>query len=299
MFDKDKLRSDLAANRTFESAKPAKGYAFPFARTSSFDQGEYLLRVCPTNDEKNPDGFVVVSRAGIERDSMAPKESTKYVAVDPSKSNYLLGILYQVEKLKILDQLKPGVKDAVMKLFPSTKYLFPVLVKAEKYETVKANGYKETRYKPSDSGTLNAMILEVYAESSLLTQLFDISEHFENFNDSKRGMWLRFNKKPNKNELLAGKQAPLNDEEKAMYVNEKYPSLIKMGKRDETSHDDIVSMISNAPWRADLEALGVDFTDYGPVDEATGKRGSIHVPDQNTPTEVEEPFDPDLNLDLD
>lgn len=297
MFDRDKLKQDLLNNRQFEQAKPKNGFTFTFARTSQFDQGQYPFRVCPTNVEKNPDGFVVSSRYGIERDASAPKESTKYVAMDPTKSNYTLGILHQMTKYKVLEQASPGLRESLSKLFPMVKYLFPVMVKADTYETVKDNGYKETRFKPTQSDNIVCLILEVYPESALINQLFTIAEQYDDFNDFKRGQWLLFTKKPNKNELVAfGKKSPLTEEEKALIVNDKYPSLLKIAQRDMMSHVEIVEMIQNAHWASKLEAMGVDLEDHGPL-------GSPYVP-KETESEEEEsnsdeiPFDVNLNLDL-
>lgn len=292
MFDKDKLKDDLIKNRQFASSMPAKGFAFPFARVAQFDQGDYKFRICPTNDDKdkNPDGFVVSSRCGVERDESAAKESTKYISLDPSTSNYVVGILHQLEKLKILDQVSVGLKNSLLKLFPQTKYLFPVMVKATTYETVKDSGYKETRYKPTDTDETHCMILEVYAESALITQIFDISENFEDFNDSKKGQWLTLKKSPRKNELVAyGKKSPLNEEERELVSHEKYPSLVKISKRDKMSHKEIVALVCSAHWKDKVESMGVDFKDYGDL-------ASPFVPNREEQVESVTGLD-DLDLD--
>lgn len=268
MFDRDKLKSDLLKTKQIGNPRFAKGFTFPFARTPQFDLGTYQMRICPPNQDKNPDGYVLISRAGIEKDDTNPKESTRWVALDMARSNYLMGVVTQIDKLGLLEQVSDGMKDTLKKLYPIHRYLIPIFVKADTYETVGSrNGkeYTETRYKPNDDTTVGC-ILELYSDSGLLTKLFSLADKYPEMSHFRNGVWFRLDKQRTKHILDDPyKKSQLTDAEKEMIVHDKYPNLVKIAERDRAAHAEIVDMIQTAWWKNSVEKMGVDFKDYGPL----------------------------------
>ena len=292
MFDLEKLKGDLHHGTQYRATgNQKKKYPFEFARMSSFDDGDYTMRFLPHNDIKCPEGYRIVSMHKIEQQpgekamSVLGSESQK----EENRSFYIDQLCAAIDAAQLdpesgfSQKMSPALKEAVEKLIPWRRYLFPTIWWAEPYESTEKDykGDPKIRYRPDPNGTPVGIILEVSAPTGinpktkepkvprLIAGIIRISEMFNDFNQKKNGRNILLTKDGYNYSMQAMDPSPF-PKEVENFLGDDYPKIAQFYSKSDHPHEKIVGYIKNSWWAKELESFGISLDDNGPGDPDDG-----------------------------
>jgi hypothetical protein len=283
MFDRDKLQADLKYGKQYRPiSTKKKEWSFSFARPAIFDDGDYQMRFLPHNDTRCPDGYRIISFHRVEQ--VAGQKAIGVLGAESQeedqKSFYIDSLLSAISDAHEQDpdfnkKMSPGLKDALEKLYPWRRYVFPSIWWAESYQVpgkLDNRGEPLLRYRPNFEGPPIGILWEVNAPPGgnaprLIQAIVKISDVYQDFNQKKKGRNFQFSKQGFIYQLLPEPAPePFPKEVDHLLGEDHYPKLAQMYKTSNKSHNEIVSLIQNSWWAPELEELGISLEDDDTAD---------------------------------
>lgn len=288
----------------FKNLRPQRGgFLYGFFNANHCADGEYLLRICPSDYKKNPfpDGVFIKSTMSIEMQN--GKEHNYVCARSESYTNpspdmmfltmYVDGLLGQIEKLESEGKINrenwtEDLSRAVGKLSPWVRYELAILIWAveskEKYID-EESGKEKTRTSYAPASSTEKPLPKIWSpdQETLSDKLFEIIDFLTNPteeqiklgavpgpppNDRFGGRMLVMERAKNRYDLrMPYGPSTLPEALMEEFCGDGYPALATMRDKYKRESRDVVSKLQNAWFRNELQQMGVNFT---PPERPTG-----------------------------